>query len=269
MFDRYTQKARRCIFWARYEASQVGSPEITTEHLLLGLLQENPGLLGPGVKQITFLDAVRSQMAIRERISTSVDLPVSHASKLVLEYGLEEANMLGHTQIDTQHLFLGLLREEQSPSAQLLGQYGIELVSARERFSKIEPPAKKTAQPNQSPADRAFLHALIDALPETALPFAQGILTKLQTLKTPSGTGEKLGGKMRESVRGTGAFHVGATHLVEDGAHVRETHWVIHNHDINLTERLKITEDQRKLTYSHHLRGPQGTHQFEVDLDLT
>ena len=131
MFDRYTEKARRTIFWARYEASQVGSPEITTEQLLLGLLRENPGLLGFGVNRATFEQAVRSQIAKLAPTSTSVDLPLSDASKRVLTYGLEEANMLGHKDIDTQHLLLGLLREEQAPSAQLLRQHGIELASAR------------------------------------------------------------------------------------------------------------------------------------------
>jgi len=264
MFDRYTEKARRTIFWARYEASQVGSPEITTEQLLLGLLRENPGLLGPAVNQATFLQAVRSHMTKLVPISTSADLPLSSASKRVLTYGMEEADMLGHKEIDTQHLLLGLLREEQSPSARLLRECGIELVSARERFSNIEPPAETPPQPSQ-PADRAPLHALIDALPETVLKLAQIFLTKIRTQDTRPGVVEKL----EERMKGMGGFHVGSSHRTEDGVHVRDTRWDIDSHEIGLTERLRIAEDRKKLTYSHHLRGPQGSHQFEVELDLT
>ena len=61
----------------------------------------------------------------------------------------------------------------------------------------------------------------------------------------------------------------GTTNRIEDGIPTRETRWLIQNHDIALVERLKIAEDTKKLTYSHHLRGPKTNHQFELDIDLT
>src|SRR5947209_11350059 len=115
MFERYTEKARRVIFFARYEASQFGSPYIETEHLLLGILREDKAL---SVRVIPHLDveAIRQEIEgatlIRETISTSVDLPLSNESKRVLNYAAEEAERMDHRHIGSEHLFLGLLLEE-------------------------------------------------------------------------------------------------------------------------------------------------------------
>ena len=84
MFERYTEKARRVIFFARYEASQFGSPYIETEHLLLGLLREDKALANRFLRSHAAVESIRKQIeghtTIREKVSTSVDLPLSHAS---------------------------------------------------------------------------------------------------------------------------------------------------------------------------------------------
>ena len=77
MFERYTEKARRAIFFARYEASQYGSPCIESEHLLLGLLREDKTLTRTHIESIR--KEIQSQIRIRERISTSVEVPLSHS----------------------------------------------------------------------------------------------------------------------------------------------------------------------------------------------
>ena len=91
MFERYTEKARRVIFFARYEASQFGSPYIETEHLLLGLLREDKALANRFLRSHAAIDSIRKQIeahtTIREKVSTSVDLPLSHECKRVLAYG--------------------------------------------------------------------------------------------------------------------------------------------------------------------------------------
>ena len=80
MFERYTEKARRVIFFARYEASQFGSPYIETEHLLLGLLREDKALTNRFLRSHASVESIRKQIeghtTIREKVSTSVDLPV-------------------------------------------------------------------------------------------------------------------------------------------------------------------------------------------------
>jgi ATP-dependent Clp protease ATP-binding subunit ClpC len=81
MFERYTEKARRTIFFGRCEASQFGSPYIESEHLLLGLLREDKGLADTFLSSHGAVESVRKQVeertVIREKVSTSVDLPLS------------------------------------------------------------------------------------------------------------------------------------------------------------------------------------------------
>src|ERR1700678_510658 len=144
MFERYTEKARRVIFFARYEASQFGSPCIETEHLLLGLLREDKALANRFLRSSASVESIRKQIeahtTLREKVSTSVDLPLSHECKRVLAYGAEEAERLKHEHIGTAHLLLGLLREENCLAAQLLREQGLTADSVREQVQQSEPP---------------------------------------------------------------------------------------------------------------------------------
>ncbi|HET6175903.1 MAG TPA: hypothetical protein VFE61_03150 [Candidatus Sulfotelmatobacter sp.] len=94
MFERYTEKAQRVIFFGRYEASQFGSPVIDTEHLSLGILREDSRVAR--MLPARAPEAIRAQVDTRStkraKISTSIDLPLSNASKRVLAYGAEEAD---------------------------------------------------------------------------------------------------------------------------------------------------------------------------------
>jgi ATP-dependent Clp protease ATP-binding subunit ClpA len=93
MFERYTEKARRVIFFARYEASQYGSPSIESEHLLLGLMREDKAIPRSHIESIR--KEIESHIRIRERISTSVEVPLSQECNGILNYAAEEAERLG------------------------------------------------------------------------------------------------------------------------------------------------------------------------------
>ena len=140
MFERYTEKARRVIFFARYEASQFGSPYIESEHLLLGLLREDKGLTNRFLRSHAAVESIRKQVeghtVAREKTSTSVDLPLSNESKRVLAYAGEEAERLANQHIGTEHLLLGLLREEKCFSAQILMERGLRLSVVREELGR-------------------------------------------------------------------------------------------------------------------------------------
>ena len=140
MFERYTEKARRVIFFARYEASQFGSPYIETEHLLLGLLREDKALANRFLRSHASIESVRKQIegrtTVREKVSTSVDLPLSQECKRVLTYAAEEAERLSHKHIGTEHLLLGLLREEKSFAAEILHERGLRLSTLREELGR-------------------------------------------------------------------------------------------------------------------------------------
>jgi len=144
MFERYTEKARRTIFFARYEASQFGSLYIETEYLLMGLLRENKTLVNRFLHSRAAVESIRKQIEAhttpREKVSTSVDLPLSQECKRVLTYGAEESERLHHYHIGTDHLLLGILRVEESFAAQLLREQGLTLDSVREQVQESEAP---------------------------------------------------------------------------------------------------------------------------------
>jgi ATP-dependent Clp protease ATP-binding subunit ClpC len=141
MFERYTEKARRVIFFARYEASQFGSPYIEAEHLLLGILRENKELTNRMLRSHTVVESIRKQIEshtpMREKVSTSVDLPLSNESKRILAYAAEEAEKLGHKHIGSEHLFLGILREEGSFAAGILKEHDVKIDAAREALAGL------------------------------------------------------------------------------------------------------------------------------------
>jgi Protein of unknown function (DUF1572)/Clp amino terminal domain, pathogenicity island component len=141
MFERYTEKARRVIFFARYESSQFGSPYIETEHLLLGLLREDKVLTMRFFRSDAPVESIRKQVeehtTIREKTSTSVDLPLSNECRRVLAYAAEEAERFSHRHIGTEHLLLGLLREEKCFAAEILQERGLRLPAVREELQRM------------------------------------------------------------------------------------------------------------------------------------
>jgi ATP-dependent Clp protease ATP-binding subunit ClpC len=146
MFERYTEKARRSIFFARYEASQFGTPKIETEHLLLGILREDRGLAERLFGARSAVEAIREQIQQKfpssGKISVSIDLPFTHECKRALAYGAEEAERLNQQHIDAAHLLLGLLRQDQSGAAKLLNDRGITIEKARQDAAQNpSPPA--------------------------------------------------------------------------------------------------------------------------------
>lgn len=138
MFERYTESGRRAIFFARYEASQYGSYYIEPEHLLIAVFRVDQQLTDRFLKKATLAD-IRKQIEggteIRPMTATSVDLPLSNAGKHVLSYAAEEAERLAHESIGTQHLLLGLLREEGSLAAEILRVNGLHPDTFREAIA--------------------------------------------------------------------------------------------------------------------------------------
>jgi len=167
MFERYTEKARRVIFFARYEASQFGSPCIETEHLLLGLMREDKALANRFLRSATSVDSIRKQIEmqanIKEKVSTSVELPLSHECKRVLAYGAEEAERLNHKHIGTEHLLLGLLREEKSLASELLHERGLRLSQVREEIARANSEKTSSSRPKESSMLNEFSRDLTQA----------------------------------------------------------------------------------------------------------
>ena len=139
MFELYTEPARRAIFFARYEASQYGSPKIESEHLLLGLLREGKKHT-PVLRQIGRRELIRKEIESRiiqgARISTSVQLPLSAECRSILKYAVDSAEQLGHPHVDLVHLILAILREEKCMAAEILRERGVEASSLKQEASR-------------------------------------------------------------------------------------------------------------------------------------
>jgi hypothetical protein len=158
VFERYTEKARRTVFFARYEASQLGSSEITSEHLLLGLLRDDKAVLRHLLLKIDY-ESVRNEIVARVqpgdlKLPLNVDLPLAEDAKLVLKFAMEEADRLNMRHIGTEHLLLGMLRDADFASAKMLAKLGADLESLqkktaemRERFAVHENVARYSQRP--------------------------------------------------------------------------------------------------------------------------
>jgi ATP-dependent Clp protease ATP-binding subunit ClpC len=167
MFERYTEKARRVIFFARYEASQFGAPAIEPEHLLLGLMREDKTLTARFLARAqTSLEAIRKEIEgrapLREKISTSVELPLAPETKRVLAFAHEESDRLQHRHIGTEHLLLGLLREERSMASEILHDRGLRLNAVREEVSRQAGADPRAAQKKETPHLAEFSRDLTD-----------------------------------------------------------------------------------------------------------
>jgi hypothetical protein len=152
MFERYTEKGRRTIFFAKYEASYLGSPSIAPEHLLLGLLREDKTLATLLLHSYAALDSIRKRVAdlpaIREGNSRLPDVPLNRECKRALANAAMEAEIYGQ-QIAPPHLLLGLLHDEKSFATELLREHGLTLASVREELqsSDLLPPHNEQRPP--------------------------------------------------------------------------------------------------------------------------
>lgn len=142
MFERYTEPARRAVFFARFEATQLGTPSIEVEHLLLALLHPQAGASCTALERTGLTPGnARDQFrpAIRETIPIHMEIPFTAAAKRVLEYAAVEADALSSAEITPAHLLIGIVRDEASRASQLLRRHGITLDVARKAAGTPRP----------------------------------------------------------------------------------------------------------------------------------
>ncbi len=137
MIEQFTEKAKRVLFLARYEATQRGAPVIGTEHVLIGLLREDDALARELFHRSNIsVDLLRSELENRQGAllqgSRGVDIPFSEEAKRVLECAQEEARGIMSPTVDVEHLLLGLIRVDDSPAGRILAERGMRLYTVRE-----------------------------------------------------------------------------------------------------------------------------------------
>jgi len=135
MFERFTDRSRRTLVLAQDEARSLGHEHIGTEHLLLGLLEEGTGVAARVLTDLgVTLEAARARVpaAPAGGPATVGAPPFTPRAKSVLEYALREALQFGHSYIGTEHLLLGLVREDDGSAARILADLGVPTPTVRE-----------------------------------------------------------------------------------------------------------------------------------------
>jgi len=140
MFERFTELARRAIFFARYEASAYGSAYIESEHMLLGLLHENSPLRRR-LAWSAILKDIDQRAPRGAKIATSVDIPVSNDVKKAFACASQEADALGQQHIDLGHLLIGLIEVKECLAAKVLEERGVGEALVRAFLCEVPDPA--------------------------------------------------------------------------------------------------------------------------------
>ena len=142
MNDKFTERVRKVIYLARDEANRLQHDYIGTEHLLLGIVREGEGIAARVLLKLD-LDLDQIQQAIENIVKPSGgtltlgEIPLTPRAKRVLELSIEEARMLGHNYVGTEHLLLGLIREGEGVAARVLLELGVDRKRVREEIMKL------------------------------------------------------------------------------------------------------------------------------------
>ncbi len=137
MYDRFAERARKAIAYAREEAIRLDHDYIGTEHILLGMIREGNGVAVAVLEHLS-VDLAKLRHEVEKLVATTGGtltlgkVEFSMTAKKVLELAQEEAQNLGHNYIDTEHILLGLIREGEGIAARVLNSFGVTLTRARE-----------------------------------------------------------------------------------------------------------------------------------------
>ena len=142
MYERFTDRARKVMQLANQEAQRFNHEYIGTEHILLGLVKEGSGVAANVLKNLD-IDLRKIRLEVEKIVQSGPDmvtmgkLPQTPRAKKVIEYSIEEARNLNHNYVGTEHLLLGLLREQEGVAAQVLMNLGLKLEEVREEVLNL------------------------------------------------------------------------------------------------------------------------------------
>jgi ATP-dependent Clp protease ATP-binding subunit ClpA len=147
MYERFTDRARKVMRLAYQEAQRFNHEYIGTEHILLDLVREGTGVAANVLKNLD-INLRKIRLEVEKIVEVGPDmvtmgkLPLSPRAKELIDYAKDEAHKLKHNYVGTEHLLLGLLREQESVAAQVLMNLGVELESVREEIRNLLGQAK-------------------------------------------------------------------------------------------------------------------------------
>src|SRR6478672_3126210 len=142
MYERFTDRARKVMQLANQEAQRFNHEYIGTEHVLLGLIKEGSGVAANVLKNLE-VDLRKIRLEVEKLVQSGPEivsmgkLPQTPRAKKVIEYSMDEARNLGHNYVGTEHILLGLLREQEGVAAQVLMNLGLKLEDVREEVLNL------------------------------------------------------------------------------------------------------------------------------------
>ncbi len=156
MFEKFNEKARRALFFARYEASKLGSRVIESEHVLLGILREGEESVAEllrrfHIKPDDLRREIEGERVFVERISSTAELPLSEESKKILAYAAHESESMLHPAVGSEHLLVGILRVEGCLAMRILVQHGFDVYSLREEVVSLAKERESAQQKKELP----------------------------------------------------------------------------------------------------------------------
>lgn len=160
MYERFTDRARKVLQLANQEAQRLNHEYIGTEHILLGLVKEGSGVASNVLKNMD-VDLTKIRREVEKLVNQGTDmiamgkLPQTPRAKKAIEYAMDEARNLGHTYVGTEHLLLGLLREEEGIAAQVLMNLGLRLDSVREEILELIGNGKDNSEVGSNESQKA------------------------------------------------------------------------------------------------------------------
>src|SRR6202521_3868078 len=147
MWQRFTERARRVVFFAQEEAARLGENYVGTEHLLLGLVRENDSVAARILDRLCVpLGKIRSDIerqVTKGKGNLGQDMQLTPRAKRVIDLAYEEARQLNHNYIGTEHLLLGLIREGDGLAARVLVKHGASLEGARREVYTMQVSEKR------------------------------------------------------------------------------------------------------------------------------
>jgi len=173
MYESFTDRARKVIQLADSEAVSFNHEYIGTEHVLLGLIKEGSGVAANALKFLG-IDLQKSRLEVERLLQSGPcivpkdELPLTPRARKVIEYSMEEARHLNHNYVGTEHILLGLLREQEGVAAQVLMNLGLKLEEVREEVLNLlghglESESSRQPEPTLNNTSRSGTTRILDA----------------------------------------------------------------------------------------------------------
>jgi ATP-dependent Clp protease ATP-binding subunit ClpC len=216
MFEKFTERGRKIIIYAKEEAERRQNDYLGTEHLLLAILREEDSLpvailkkMGLSIEELRM--EIERNLPLGNNILTFGDVPFTPRAKKVLELAVEEARLLGHSYIGSEHLLLGVVREDEGIAGKILRNYGANLLGARQLAINLSMKAAPHVKDKKSstPALDEFGRDLTRLATEGALDPVIGRETEIERIM------QVLGRRIKNNPALIGEPGVGKTAIVE------------------------------------------------------